>query len=183
MRLLSKISALDEALGGGLPVGGLTEWGMPMGREARPLLLAFLRALTHKATNSLVLWVDNHKDLRVFPPAFYAHGIKPECLVFTTSKAALKELRPALLRPLFKVIVLDTTEKFTIKDCLFLSRCARQNHQSIVLLRNFFLSNRHGNIAACLRINAWRNSHSNYWTLQVIKGPSRASTTVCIKWI
>lgn len=163
---------LDLFFGGGLPLSSLVECGFPMGREGRRVLLPFLTNASRgmQYAPAFVLWINGHENLEVFPPAWFARGLAPEKTVFTQSSDVLVELKQAFLSPLFKVIVMDSPQFFSLEDCLFLRRMAKKNKQVIVLLRNFFLSNKKGNIACALRFNAWCEHTQGAMVLQAVKG-------------
>lgn len=153
-RLHSGISEIDSFLQEGLLTESLTEFGMPMGKEGRLLLMPFLRKLT-ASPQGWVLWAASHEDYQVFPPAWYAFGISPERMVFTESSRPVRDLKQAFLQPFFQLIVLDSPQKLTRDDLVFIHQSAEKHHITIWLIRPFFLSNRQGNIWARLRINSY----------------------------
>ncbi len=171
-KLASCIREVDDFLDGGLPFDSITEVGMPLGREGRILLLKFLA----NATNGLQmepfwsLWVSSHQDVSVFPPAWFARGIDPSRIVFTNSKAPVQDLKRALINPFFKLIVLDSPMRFTQDDCFFVKTQAKSNHQLVILLRNFFLSNNRGNVWAKLRFNCWKQHGNRRFIIKIIRG-------------
>jgi len=163
---------LDLFFGGGLPLSSFIECGFPMGREGRRILLPFLtnasRGLQYNA--AFVLWVNGYDNLEVFAPAWFARGLAPDKTVFAQSSDVLVELKQVFLNPLFKVIVIDSPQFFSSADCLFLRRMAKKNRQVILLLRNYFLTNKKGNIACALRFNAWCEHTHEVMVLQAVKG-------------
>ena len=179
-KLASCVESIDTFLEGGIPFGSITEFGMPLGREGRVLMLKFLANATQGKLAKPVwtLWVSSHEDFQVFPPAWFAKGISPSRMVFTHSQRPLRDLKRAIMHPLFKVIILDSPQKFTKDDCSFVSRQARANRQLVVLLRNFFLSNRQGNIWAKLRINCWKRHANRELVMKVIRGLSHRQLTI-----
>ena len=179
-KLASCVESIDAFLEGDIPFGSITEFGMPLGREGRVLILKFLANATQgKLTKPLwTLWVSSHENFQVFPPAWFAKGVSPSRMVFTHSQRPLRDLKRAIMHPLFKVVVLDSPQKFTKDDCSFVSRQARANRQSVILLRDFFLSNRQGNIWAKLRINCWKRHSSREFVMKVIRGLSHRQLTV-----
>jgi len=179
-KLASCVETIDAFLEGGIPFGSITEFGMPLGREGRALILKFLANATQgKQTKPLwTLWASSHEDFQVFPPAWFAKGVSASRIVFTHSQKPLRDLKRAIMHPLFKVIILDSPQKFTKDDCSFISRQARANRQLVVLLRNFFLSNRQGNIWAKLRINCWKRHNTREFVLKVIHGLSHRQLTI-----
>jgi hypothetical protein len=116
------------------------------------------------------LWVSSHDDFTVFPPAWFAKGVSPSRIVFTHSEAPAQDLKRAIINPLFKLIVLDSPRRFSKDDCFFVNTQARFNQQVIVLLRNFFLSNKQGNVWAKLRLNCWKQQSSGRFILKTVRG-------------
>lgn len=165
-RLASGISALDQFLEGGLPWGTLIEWGMPIGFEGRNVLLAFLVGAMQE--EGLVLWVNGHASLSVFPPPWFARGLLPHKMVFCDAESPLKILKRAIVNPLFKVIIIDSPTIFSVQDAAFLRRQAASCGQLMVLVRNYFLSNKLGNPWARLRLNCRRQGCG--YLLQVMRG-------------
>lgn len=149
-RLSCGNAAVDAFFGGGLPIGAVTECGMPLGRGGRHLLLPYLRAAPH-----WVLWVTRDEDLQPLPVSWFARGIQAERLVFAATQKPLQDLQRVFIRPFFQMIVLDRPARLTRDDCAFLSRQARQQHLTIVLVRDYFLSHTRGNVWAQGRVNAW----------------------------
>jgi hypothetical protein len=92
--------------------------------------------------------------------------------VFTRSDTPLRDLKRAFIQPLFRLIVLDAPRVFTREDCCFVERQARVNRQWVLLLRNYFLSNRQGNIWARWRLNCWKRHVSGQFVIRVIRGLS-----------
>lgn len=166
-RLSCGNAALDAFFGGGLPIGAVTECGMPLGRGGRNLLLPYLRAASRgsaegHATNALslqhdwwVLWVTRDDELQPLPVSWLARGIKAERLVFAATQEPLQDLQRVFIRPFFQMIVLDRPARLTRDDCAFLSRQARQQNLTVVLVRDYFLSHTRGNVWAQMRVNAW----------------------------
>lgn len=149
-RLSCGNAALDAFFGGGLPIGAVTECGMPLGRGGRNLLLPYLRA-----TDWWVLWVTRDDDLQPLPVSWLARGIQAERFVFAATQEPLQDLQRVFIRPFFQMIVLDRPARLTRDDCAFLSRQARQQNLTIVLVRDYFLSHTRGNVWAQTRVNAW----------------------------
>lgn len=135
------------------------------------MLLSWIAEVTEGRDQApaMCLWVNGYSELEIYPPAWFAHGIDPRRLIFVTSTQPLQELRPVFLSALFKLIILDNPKQCYETECLFLSRQARKHHQRIVVIRNHFLSNQRGNIAAAQRLNCTREDNGRY-SLQMIKG-------------
>lgn len=172
LKLASCIREIDDFLEGGLPFNGITEFGMPLGKEGRVLLLKFLINATRgiEIRPVWVLWVSSHNDFSVFPPAWFVKGVSPSRMVFTRSAAPAEDLKRALINPLFKLIVLDSPQRFSRDDCFFVNTQARTNGQLIILLRNFFLSDKRGNVWARLRLNCWKRQSGRNFILKTVKG-------------
>ena len=43
---MSHLPELDDFLGGGLPLGAVSEWGLPPGRGGRELVASFVASVT-----------------------------------------------------------------------------------------------------------------------------------------
>src|SRR5690606_35424048 len=117
----SNFKELDEFLEGGLPVGRVSEWGMPLGQGGRSLLISWLARLKDQP---LILWCSSHKQMQVYPPAWVSRGVALERVRFAVSAKPLAELRPVFMEPLFPIIILDCPRGFTEDDCAFLARRA-----------------------------------------------------------
>lgn len=179
-KLASCVKRVDDFLEGGLPFGSITEFGMPLGKEGRALALKFVANATRgiRAKPVWTLWISSHTTFRVFPPAWFARGVSPARILFAQSDRPLRDLKRAISNPIFKLIILDSPGKFTREDCFFVNRQARQNRQLVMLLRDFFLSNRQGNIWANLRINCWKRHASGEFMIRVIRGLSQRELSI-----
>ncbi len=179
-RLASCVDRVDDFLEGGLPFGGITEFGVPLGKEGRLLVLKFVANATRgiRTEPMWTLWISSHDTFRVFPPAWFARGVSPARILFAQSERPLRDLKRAISNPIFKLIILDSPRKFTREDCFFINRQARLNRQLVLLLRDFFLSNRQGNIWAGLRMNCWKRYPSEAFVIRVIRGLSHRELTL-----
>ncbi|MBU2515085.1 hypothetical protein KJ966_27510 [bacterium] len=179
-KLGSCIREIDDFLGGGLPFNGITEFGMPLGKEGRTVLLKFLVNATRglQAKPIWTLWVSSHQDFSVFPPAWFAKGVSPSRMIFSSAAFPAQELKRAIINPLFKLIVLDSPQRFTREDCFFINSQARFNQQLVILLRNFFLSNKCGNVWAKLRFNCWKQHARGKFIIKTVKGLPRRQIVV-----
>lgn len=207
----SHISALDAYFDGGLPVGGLVEWGAPLGRCGRDVVLALLAGMTNAAQEGgarfpsdknhtrfssdpsrspadageaptcnaplsprwdpeWMLWVYGKPELMIYPPAWQSRGIPLERMRFACSQRPLEDLRPVFLEPLFKIVVIDIPKNFSDDDCAFVARQARQNNQLIIVIRDFFLGARSGNVWSRIRLNCWFDSGTQKYHLRVVRG-------------
>jgi hypothetical protein len=81
--ITSSICEFDLFLNGGIPTKALTELGMPLGQEARELLIPFIINVLSKG--QYVLWISGHTDLKIYPPAWFARGVLPSKIIFAYS--------------------------------------------------------------------------------------------------
>lgn len=161
------ISELDEFFLGGVPVGVLSEWGLPLGRGGRELLVAWLAA----NPNLLTLWMYGFQDQAVNPVAWFARGANLHQIRFVCSSRPLVDLKPAFMEPLFKVMVIDCPHGITEEECAFIARRARVNNQVTLLLQDKNLAPSKGNIWAKLRVNCYQDVEANL-LLEVVRGLS-----------
>lgn len=168
--LASSIRALDQFLDGGLRFGSLTEWGSPLGRGGREVILQYLQCAEHH--KDWCLWVCGQQDVRVYPPAWSARGVELSKIRFTYSDHPVRDLKPVFLDPFFRVIVLDVTRSLSLDDCAFLAQRARANRQAIIIVRDYFLSEKRGNVWAQLRLNCWQQEDGKRYHIRVVRGLS-----------
>lgn len=175
-RLSSRIRELDLGLGGGLPRGSLVEWGAPMGRGGRELLIPWIREVTQPShsldTPAWVLWAYATPRLTPYAPAWAARGIALERLRFAQTAAPLTDLHPVFMEPLFRMIILDVSHTFTPDEYAFITRQARLHDQVIIVMRDHFLSPDTGNIWARIRLNTWLLNHADTYRIEILKGSS-----------
>lgn len=182
-RLPSGIQALDQFLDGGLPVGAVTEWGAPLGRGGREVLLAWLTQLGKPSVAggseeapAWALWAYSRAHLAIYPPAWQARGVPLARVRFAAVAAPLAELRPIFLEPLFRFIVIDGPRSFSDEDCAFVARQARLNDLIVIVARDGFLGPEapmsRSNVWARLRLNCWFDDLSRQYRLQVVRGMS-----------
>ncbi len=174
-RLSCGDAKLDALFGGGLPMGAVTECGMPLGRGGRELLLPYLRAATFGRSlpsEWWVLWVTRDENLQPLPVSWLARGVKAERFVFAATNEPIQDLQRIFIRPFFQCIVLDRPGRLTRDDCAFISRQARHENLTVILVRDYFLSHTRGNVWAQMRVNAWMRDdesvvrvlrNSGYW--------------------
>jgi len=173
--LPSGIALLDEFLGGGLPLGAVTEWGVPLGKSGREVVLTWLARATQGGAGespTWALWVYARAQLIVYPPGWAARGVELERMRFVCTGAPLADLKPVFLEPLFKIVVLDAPRQFTDDDCAFVARQARANGQAVLVLRDTFLKSGQGNVWARLRVNCWRDDEARQFRLNIVRGLS-----------
>ena len=159
-RLKSEIVPLDRLFDGGLPLGTVSEWGVPLGSGGRQVILAFLaQATCGNATRApwWCLWVrPTRADLMVYPPAWHAAGVDLGRVRFATSARPVDDLKPALADPFFKLVVFDEPERLTDADVAYLSREARRLGRLVLVLQSRWLKAERGTVWAKTRVNCWR---------------------------
>lgn len=172
---------LNDMLQGGLLVGACSEWGIPLGGGGRRLLLSFLASVTQGQQNppGFCLWINGQEDLQVFPPAFFAHGIEPSRLIFAQSPNPLQDMERVFACSVFKLIVIDNPKRLRPQDCLFLSYKARSQQFSVIIMRNYLLSNKLGNAMVHLRVNCQQTSDADTYRVSIVKGPGVKGTHLC----
>ena len=161
--LRSGIDALDACFTQVKP-GDVIEWGIPPGRNGRLIPLQLLKQDIPPS-----VWIYHHHGLGVFASSWISHGVDLQRLFFICSAHPVNELRPIFLEDTFKRIIIDAPRKFSTGDMAFVSQQARKQGQIIFLIRHYFLSEKHGNPYASLRINTWQ-SGKRAFSLQLIKG-------------
>lgn len=181
-RLSAGVPLLDEALGGGLPFGAVCEWGLPIGRGGRRVVLEFVARATQGSAGAWCLWVRPvQADLQIYPPAWSAAGAELERLRFAFCRKAVEELKPLITDPFFKILVLDAPEGLTRDDLAYLARTARKQQRLVLVLRDYALTAERGNVWAKLRVNCWRTDfHDPLYALETIRGlpPRRLAFTL-----
>jgi|GEM_PF-560156 len=161
---------INEFLEGGLPFGSLCEWGAPFGRGGREILCRFIAAATQSQQWSV--WVNTKNRMSIYAPAWAARGVDFEYFRVAHSSRPMTELKPLLLDPFFRVIVLDAPCNLTDDDSALLARQARQNDQLIILVRDYLLSPKRGNVWAKIRVNCWQEQMAERFCLQSVRGLS-----------
>ncbi|MBT3585039.1 MAG: hypothetical protein HN509_09035 [Halobacteriovoraceae bacterium] len=151
---------------GGLRRGKIVEWGAPRGHYGRLAPLAFLRGEDCPP----VVWVYNHKDVTVYPPAWASLGIDLSHFFFVDCKRPLPDLRPLFLDPVFPIIVLDSPSKLSPGDWSFMAAKVRENGQILFVIRPFYLKSERGNPHAHWRINSWFHSKEGVLCASPVKG-------------
>jgi hypothetical protein len=132
----------------------LIEIGAPIGKQGRWFLLQQLGKVS--AQGKVILWVHGHSGVALYPPAFFAYGLKPNTTAFICSSSPLKEAKQALINPIFDIIVLDLgLNQIKKADWVFLTQQARKNKQIMIVIQPYYLSNKLGNSWAKLRVNAY----------------------------
>ena len=164
--LVSGIDVLDECFAQVRP-GDLVEWGIPPGLNGRLIPVQLLKQQIPPS-----VWIYHHHGLGVFASSWISHGVDLQRLFFICSENPVRELRPLFLEDTFKRIIIDAPKKFSRGDMAFVSQQARKQGQIVFLIRHYFLSEKHGNPHASLRINTWQSGKRSF-SLQCIKGADR----------
>ncbi len=159
-RLSFGIPALDEAFGGGLSLGTVIEWGVRPGRGGRRLIVELLARATSAPWKLWCLWIGPPHGatttLGIYPPAWSAAGVDLTRMRFAASEHPVEDLKPALVDPLFKVVVLDAPLRLTSDEAAYLAREARRLQRIVILLRDRELDDARGNVWAKIRVNCRR---------------------------
>jgi hypothetical protein len=179
-RLASLHPELDRFLVGGLPFGTIVEIGSPLGRGGRRPLIDFIAAATQGRSTPLPCWVLwAYSSGQVYPPAWRAHGVNLSRVCFARSGKPLAQLRPALLSPLFKVIVLDAPTHLSGDDLTFLAHHARLQGKLFIIIRNYMLQRDGHSIWPKLRLNSWRQpDQPGSYRLDVVRGLSPRTAVI-----
>lgn len=159
---------LSDFLDGGLTAGSLSEWGMPAGQGARELALSVVIQATQR--QRLVLWVNGNESLDVYPPAWSARGVDLAFVRFARADRPVESLKPVFLERLFDLIVVDSPKHLGSDDWAFLARQARALDAHIMVLQDYLLSGKRGNIWARLRINCVASMAG--WRVSAVRGPA-----------
>ena len=176
-RLVAGLEWLDKFFEGGVSEGAIVEWGVPFGLGGRELIAAWLASYCYQErrlhqTIRPILWAYGREHLIVNPPAWAARGVPLRAVRFAHAPSPIKQLKPVFLEPTFHLIFLDAPTVLRADDCGFLVRQARQHGQTIFLLRDYFLSEKKGNIWAKVRVNCWHHHRLDSWRLKTVRGLS-----------
>jgi hypothetical protein len=82
-----------------------------------------------------------------------ARGIDLSRMRFARTDHPLTDLKAALLSPVFSAIIFDRPIRLRPDDCAFLAAQSRVNGRHTMILRDYFLSNKLGNVWARQRVN------------------------------
>jgi hypothetical protein len=160
---------VDDFFCGGIPLGSVSEWGMPLGCGARGLILRLLAQLT--STGHDVLWIYPKTRIYAYPPGWAAAGVDLNRVSFVRTDNPLRDLKSAFLETAYKAIVFDFPTRLTKDDFAFLSRQAREFKFVVMVLRNSFLKLECGNIWAKFRMNCTRGrTDARLIRIEIIRG-------------
>lgn len=173
-KLPTGIPPLDRLLGGGFVTGTVSEWGLPPGRGGRRIITAILSHILSTRRDDGLLWAYGTEHLTVYPPAWAANGLSLDRIHFARAPEPARELKPVFLdpNPLFRLVVLDAPARFSRDDMVFITDRARRHHQTVFLLRNYFLSQKRGNVWAKIRLNGWLDPKAGSFRIRTVRGLS-----------
>lgn len=175
-KLMLPEGAMASFLDGGLGWGELSEWGVPMGCGGREVIA---QLLAHATQNKhWCLWVNSKSQVEVYPPAWESRGVDMSRVRFAETNQPVSDLKPVFMDPFFQFIVLDNPRTLSEDDLSFISRRAKSQRQIVLVLRNYFLSEKRGNVWAKLRVNIWRPDLASQLSLRIIKGLSPRQITL-----
>ncbi len=169
-RIVTGHPKLDRISGGGLRCGELSEWGLPLGRGGRELVLNILARAQQRHELGLLLWIMPEGELSVYPPAWEARGLDLSRTYFAITDEVLRDLKAAFVEPVFDAIILDTPRALSVDDQAYLATRARDNHNLILVLRPYLLRSEKGNVWARLRLNGWYDERRSEHVIDVIRG-------------
>lgn len=162
--LHSGIAEVDNCFKAAIQPGRIIEWGLPLGRQGRMIPLLFLRG---EIPPAIWIYADDGSD--IYAPAWSGYGIDLQRLFFIRSSHPVKELRPLFLEPFFKIIIIDSPQRFLKGDMAFIHSQAKINQQIIFVIRPYFLSPNNGTPLASTRLNCWQNKRGCH-VIHQIKG-------------
>jgi len=160
---------ISSQLGGGLPKGSISEFGIPLHSTGRSILADFVGYATQH--HDLCLWINGHPELSIYPPAWTARGINPSRWVVANTATPIRALKAALMKRLFKLVIFDMPPSgLGIEDIAFIGMQARINRYAAVLIRPHLLHPKSGNPWAKLRVNL--HGSGDRLRLNLLKGPN-----------
>lgn len=146
-------------------VGGLTEWGAPLGQLGRLIPAVIIKNLAKPC-----LWVRDSQDFEVYPSFWRDLGINLKEVFFLYDEDPLKNLRIPLKSSEFEVIVLDLNRFITPANMNFLAHYCRRQKVTCFLLRKYFLSPKNGNPFCRHRFNCSYSLQRDQIQITAIKG-------------
>jgi predicted ATP-dependent serine protease len=152
-KISTGISSLDQLLGGGLEVGGVSEWGMPVGHGSRFLLVKLLRNLSNQQYSKPILWTIGQPGLQVFASSWVSLRVNLDKVLFAKSFKPIDDLREAFLEPVFSLLIFDSPKNLSREEYAFIAKQAAKMKIHVCILQNYFLTDKKGNVWARSRIN------------------------------
>jgi len=152
-RLKFGYKLVDEMLAGGLQLGRVSEWGMPVATGVRQLFVELLRRASLQVGERPLLWVLGWPGIEVFAANWTRLGVDLTRVLFARSFQPLKELRDVFLEPVFRLIILDTPKPLSRQDFAFLSHQAAKFSFHVAIFQSCLLSPEKGNVWAKVRVN------------------------------
>lgn len=173
-KISTGIQSLDDLMGGGLEVGGVSEWGMPAGNGARFILVKLLQNLTNQEYAKPVLWTLGQPGVKILASGWMSLGINLNKLLFAKSFKPICDLREAFLEPVFSLLVFDCPKNLSREEHAFISKQAMKMKVHVCILQNYFLTGKKGNVWAKSRINCSNSGAASIAKLELtsIKGPN-----------
>jgi RecA/RadA recombinase len=175
--------SLDALTGGGFPLGSVTEWGLPLGHGGLELLVRLVGRYTQGPDPMWALVSQAAGGLLVMASAWEARGVNLGRLRLTVSDQPVRDLKPALMQPFFKLIVLYAPTKLSADDCAFLARTARTHKRLVWIVRDGWLTPERGNVWARYRINVKRpakNAFPNKLNIELVRGMAPRTTSLTL---
>ncbi len=139
----------------------LTECGIP--HAGRSLLLSAL-----DPTKKLVWILSSSLPYAVYPPAWKPYNLNTK--FFNTVENVMKESKPIFLEPCFDIVVIDGFRNLRDEDLAFIAIQARRFNFQVILVRDFFLTSKIGNVWAKSRFNIFFQPQKNSFRLQTVRG-------------
>ena len=162
---------LDVCLGGGLDIGGISEWGMPVGQGGRAIFLSLVARLTNDRAQKPVLWILGQPGIKIFATVWMSFGVKMANILFANSFRPLTDLREVFLEPAFSFVVLDTPKSLSKEEYAFITKQAQKNSMHVCVIQNYFLNQQIGNVWAKKRVNCvMDNSVLRAFQIDILRG-------------
>lgn len=144
---------LDTLLKGGLEIGKVSEWGMPIGHSSRYLFVDLIRRISLDHSQSPVLWALGQPGIKAFASTWSAFGVDLSRVLFSNTFKPVDDLREMFLEPAFSFILLDSPKTLSKEEFAFMSKQASKFSFHVCILQNYFLSQKIGNIWTKTRVN------------------------------
>lgn len=160
---------LDEVLGGGLELGSVSEWGMPLGQNSRAILLDVIKKISNDITARPILWSLGQPGSVPFASSFKSFGVELQRVFFAKTFRPIEDLREAFLEPVFSLVILDCPKSFSREDYAFISKQAVKMNCHVCILQPYLLNEGAGNVWARKRLNCIGMENGSLG-IQVVRG-------------
>ena len=147
--------------------GGIYEWGVPWMESGRIVIVKILKSL---CKDEWILWCHGNEDSRLNHESFLAHGINPDRFRIAYTQQPMKDLKAAIVSPMFKFIVIDSASDLNDISLAFLHHKAKELKKTIFIVRPFFLSSKKGSIWSKMRFNIEQKTIHGELNIRSIKG-------------